>query len=91
VTTTSGIHAVQMSEYCIAMMLTFNYKIPVVLQLQAKAEWPKKTQDIFFPNTLRGQTLGIAGYGSIGRELGPWGLHSFTGVKHITLRQGHPQ
>lgn len=69
VTTTSGMHAVQMSEYCIAMMLTFNYKIPTMLQLQAKAEWPKKTQEMFAPNHLRGQTLGIAGYGSIGREL----------------------
>jgi len=70
VTTTSGIHAVQMSEYCIAMMLTFNYKIRDMLQLQTKAEWPKKPQEMFLPNTLRGQTLGIAGYGSIGRELG---------------------
>lgn len=69
VTTTSGIHAVQMSEYCIAMMLMFNYKITTMLQLQAKAEWPKKSQEMFAPNTLRGQTLGIAGYGSIGREL----------------------
>ncbi len=69
VTTTSGMHAVQMSEYCLAMMLAFNYQIPLLLQLQAKAEWPKKPRDMFAPNTLRGQTLGIAGYGSIGREL----------------------
>ncbi len=69
VTTTSGIHAVQMSEYCLAMMLTFNYKIRDMLHLQAKAEWPKKPQEMFAPNHLRGQTLGIAGYGSIGREL----------------------
>ncbi|MBA3874569.1 MAG: D-2-hydroxyacid dehydrogenase [Anaerolineae bacterium] len=69
ITTTSGIHTVQMSEFCLTMMLAFNYKLLTSLQLQAKAEWPKNPRDVFVPNTLRGQTLGIAGYGSIGREL----------------------
>ncbi|MEP6986629.1 MAG: D-2-hydroxyacid dehydrogenase [Chloroflexota bacterium] len=69
ITTTSGIHTVQMSEFCLTMMLAFNYKLLTSLQLQAKAEWPKNPRDVFAPNTLRGQTLGIAGYGSIGREL----------------------
>lgn len=69
VTTGSGIHAVQMAEYTLAMMLAFAYKIPTALQLQAKAEWPKNPIEVFAPYQLRGQTLGIAGYGSIGREL----------------------
>ena len=75
VTTASGMHAVQMSEYCLAMMLAFTYKLPRMLELQAKAEWPTKRNDmlnpddIFAPVHLRGQTLGIVGYGSIGREL----------------------
>ncbi len=69
ITTGSGIHAVQMAEYTLAMMLSFAYKIPTALQLQAKAEWPKEPQKVFAPHQLRGQTLGIAGYGSIGREL----------------------
>jgi len=69
VTTTSGIHAVQMSEFCVAMMLAFTYKIPTLLQLQAKMEWPQNAHQMFLPHELRGQTLGIVGYGSIGREL----------------------
>lgn len=69
VTTTSGIHAVPMAEYCIGMMLAFTYKLPLALQYQAKAEWPEKPHSIFNPRELRGQTLGIVGYGSIGREL----------------------
>jgi phosphoglycerate dehydrogenase-like enzyme len=75
VTTASGIHAVQMSEYCLAMMLAFTYRIPRMLALQAKAEWPAKRNgmpnpdDVFAPRELRGQTLGVVGYGSIGREL----------------------
>lgn len=69
VTTTSGIHAVQMSEFSLGMMLAFNYKIPLMLQLQSKADWPEKPIEVFAPRELRGQVLGIAGYGSIGREL----------------------
>ncbi|MEZ4670135.1 MAG: D-2-hydroxyacid dehydrogenase [Anaerolineae bacterium] len=69
ITTGSGIHAVQMAEYCIGMMLALTYKIPQMLELKAKAEWPENSTSIFAPRELRGQTLGIVGYGSIGREL----------------------
>jgi phosphoglycerate dehydrogenase-like enzyme len=69
ITTASGIHAVQIAEYCLAMMLAFNVQIPRMLDLQQKAEWPTEPHKIFSPRTLRGQTLGIHGYGSIGREL----------------------
>jgi phosphoglycerate dehydrogenase-like enzyme len=69
VTTASGVHAIHMAEFCLAMMLAFTYRIPALLQFQAKAEWPKEAHDIFNPRELRGQTLGIVGYGSIGREL----------------------
>lgn len=75
ITTTSGIHAVQMAEYCLAMMLAFAYKIPTMLALQARGEWQTKKSDsqgggaLFEPRQLADQTLGIIGYGSIGREL----------------------
>lgn len=69
VTSGSGIHAVQMAEYTFMMMLAFAYKLPTALDLQAKSDWPKKPLDIFTPHQLRGQTIGIAGYGSIGREV----------------------
>jgi phosphoglycerate dehydrogenase-like enzyme len=69
VTTASGIHATPMAEWCLGMMLAFTYRIPQMLALQAKAEWPKRPHAIFAPRELRGQTLGIVGYGSVGREL----------------------
>jgi len=69
VTNASGIHAVRMAEYCLMMMLAFNYQLPRLLQLQANVEWPEKSGQMFKPYDLRGQTLGIAGYGAIGREL----------------------
>lgn len=69
VTSTSGIHASHMAEFCLAMMLAFEYKIPTMLDFQSRAEWPKDRSSIFTWRGLRGQTLGIVGYGSIGREL----------------------
>jgi phosphoglycerate dehydrogenase-like enzyme len=69
ITTASGIHAVQIAEYTLGMMLAFNLQLPKMFELQLKAEWPADPHKIFVPRTLRGQTLGIHGYGSIGREL----------------------
>lgn len=69
ITSTSGIHAVQMAEFGMAMMLAFMYRLPELLELQAKAEWPEHPQRVFSPHGLRDLTLGIVGYGSIGREL----------------------
>jgi phosphoglycerate dehydrogenase-like enzyme len=67
VTTASGIHASPIGEYCMAMILATAYEVPRFLALQARAEW--LAPDRYVPRTLRGQTIGIVGYGSIGREL----------------------
>lgn len=69
ITSTSGIHATQMAEFSLAMMLAFTYNLPKMLELQARVEWPKDRYQYFTPRPLRDQTLGIVGYGSIGREL----------------------
>ncbi len=91
VTTSSGIHAVAMSEFSLGMMLAFNYKIPHMLQLQRAVEWPKERQKIFAPQTLRGQTLGIVGYGAIGRELARMADH--LGMKVLAIKRDvmHPE
>lgn len=69
VTSASGIHAVQMAEFSLMMILAANYRLPHMQRFQAKATWPDKRFEIFAPRALRGQRLGIVGYGSIGREL----------------------
>jgi phosphoglycerate dehydrogenase-like enzyme len=69
VTTTNGIHAVQMAEFSMMMMMAFNYKLPLMLDLQHKADWPENPRKVFEPREMRGQTVGIVGYGAIGREL----------------------
>ena len=66
ITTASGIHATPIAEYCLAMMLAFACRLPHFLQRQADADWDRSGHE---SDTLRGQTLGIVGYGSIGREL----------------------
>ncbi len=67
-TTTSGIHAPKIAEYTLGMMLAFMLKLPLMLRYQRKTEWPDAPLDVFITHELRGQTLGIVGYGSIGRE-----------------------
>ncbi len=69
ITTSSGIHATTIAEYCLMMMLAFAYRLPAMLRLQTKAEWPDKQHKTFTSRELRGLTVGIVGYGSIGREL----------------------
>lgn len=69
VTTTSGIHATPIAEYCVGMMLAFTYKLPLMFDLKQKGEWPADQHKQFAPLALRGQTLGIVGYGALGREL----------------------
>jgi phosphoglycerate dehydrogenase-like enzyme len=69
ITNTSGIHAVQMAEYSLMMMLAFNYRLLTMVGAKERVEWPDNSGAIYQPLPLRGQTLGIVGYGSIGREL----------------------
>jgi phosphoglycerate dehydrogenase-like enzyme len=69
VTSASGIHAVPMTEYAIGMMIAWAYQFPLMFKHQQQRHWDTRSQKVFAPQHLRGKTLGIVGYGSIGREL----------------------
>ncbi|MCY3863804.1 MAG: D-2-hydroxyacid dehydrogenase [Chloroflexi bacterium] len=69
VTSTSGIHATNMAHYCLMTMLMFNYQMRAAFELQREAAWPEQPHDLFTPVDMDRQTVGIVGYGSIGREL----------------------
>jgi phosphoglycerate dehydrogenase-like enzyme len=69
VTTASGIHAQPIANYCVMMMLAFNYKLPRMMREQQQKIWQAKQYDIYQPIDMHRQTLGIVGYGTIGREL----------------------
>lgn len=68
ITTASGIHAVPIGEFAIALMLALARKIPLMTRKQERAEWPRNKWNLFLGTELRGKTLGIVGYGSIGRH-----------------------
>jgi phosphoglycerate dehydrogenase-like enzyme len=68
-TTASGIHAETIANYCLMMMLAFHYQLPRMIRDQQIAHWPERPHDLYRPIDVRGRTLGIVGYGTIGREL----------------------
>ncbi|HSM56443.1 MAG TPA: D-2-hydroxyacid dehydrogenase [Candidatus Sulfomarinibacteraceae bacterium] len=69
ITTASGVHATNMAQYVMAQILAWANRVPRWLHYQRAGEWPEKRWEKFLPDELRGKTLGIAGYGSIGREV----------------------
>jgi phosphoglycerate dehydrogenase-like enzyme len=69
ITTLSGAAASQVAEYVLAMMLALSRKLPTLLASQKKSEWPKDRFERFSPFELNGKTIGIIGYGSIGRQI----------------------
>ena len=68
-TTASGIHTVAIAEYVLALILAFAHHLPKMFADKASATWPKGRWARYVPRELRGATLGIVGYGSIGREV----------------------
>ncbi len=69
VTTLSGAATSQIAEYVLTMLLAFGRQLPALSAQQKKAEWPKDRWERFKPRELRNSTVGIIGYGSIGRQI----------------------
>ncbi len=69
VTNASGIHAPNIAQYVLAQILSWAHRTPRWFYYQQRGEWPRGRWEKFVPDELRGKTLGIAGYGSIGREV----------------------
>jgi len=69
ITTTSGLHAPNIGQYVMAQILTWANRVPSWLYYQQNKNWPEDRWSIFLPDELRGRTLGILGFGSIGRQI----------------------
>jgi phosphoglycerate dehydrogenase-like enzyme len=70
-TTTSGVHAATVAEYAVTMLLALAHRVPRMVAWQTRGTWPpdERRWELFVPAEVRGATIGIIGYGSIGREL----------------------
>lgn len=66
VTTASGTHGVPIAQYVSCATLMLAHRMPQVLQYKETQQWPNRLT--LAGRLLRGQTVGIIGYGSIGRE-----------------------
>ena len=90
-TTLSGAAATQMAEYILMMLLALGHRLPDLMQHQINVEWPKDRWERFAPLELRNSTVGIIGYGSIGRQVARL-LHPFGATILATKRDAlHPE
>lgn len=90
-TSLSGAAVTQVAEYILMMLLALGHRLPALIENQRAAKWPKDRWKLFSPRELRGSTVGIVGYGSIGREVARL-LHAFGATVLATKRDVmHPQ
>jgi len=70
-TTMSGVITGQIAEYVLMAMLAFGQKLFMLRCYQRERKWPDREEKWidFMPIDLRGSTVGILGYGSIGRQV----------------------
>lgn len=91
VTNLSGASVSQMAEHAMMMMLVLGHHLPEAIDYQKHAEWPSGRWERFSPLELRGATVGIVGYGSVGRQIARL-LHAFGATVLATKRDAmHPE
>lgn len=92
-TSMSGVITSQIAEYVVMTLLAFGQKLPKLLRYQHNRTWPseKEKWDGLLPVELRNSTVGIIGYGSIGRQvarlLQPFGATVLAAKKDVM----HPE
>ena len=72
VTNGSGLHVVAMGEYVVASLLQITQRVPLRMEHQRRGYWPAWRSEEWFEASgrrLRGTTLVVVGYGSVGREI----------------------
>ena len=91
-TTTSGVHAATIAEYAITVLLALAHRVPRMVEWKARGGWPPDGQrwPLFVPTEVRGATLGLIGYGSIGRELARIAKTAF-GMRVLTCKRDPSQ
>jgi phosphoglycerate dehydrogenase-like enzyme len=72
VTNLAGVAPPNMAEYALMMMLAFSHRLPNIMHNQTQRNWGDSSfrWNTFMPSELLGKTVGVVGYGAIGREIG---------------------
>lgn len=72
IATIGGVSPTPLAEYVLFLLLGFAHRLPAMLDVRQSRAWPSPQQrwDAFLPAALTGATVGIVGYGRIGREIG---------------------
>ncbi len=92
-TTMSGVITGQIAEYVLMAMLALGQKLPQLRGYQRERKWPgrEEKRSRLLPVELQHSTVGILGYGSIGRQvarlLRPFGATILAAKKDVT----HPE
>ncbi len=73
------------------MLLALGHRLPALVENQRQKGWPKDRWHRFLPVELNASTVGIVGYGSLGRETARL-LHAFGAQVLATKRDArHPE
>jgi phosphoglycerate dehydrogenase-like enzyme len=87
-TTAAGVHAVNMGEYTLMMMLALAHKMRLMFKMMNGKTWHTGASSEFMPMELHGATLGLIGYGALGRRIAE--LARAFGMQVMALRYRLP-
>jgi phosphoglycerate dehydrogenase-like enzyme len=88
IATLGGIAPVPMAEYALMATLELAHRIPLVQRYRDERTWPGDAERLerLTPRQLSGATMGIVGYGRIGREIAR--LADAFGMTVVGVRRG---
>jgi len=66
ITNASGVHAIQISEHILALLLAFARRLPQAMRAQLRGEWQREEREDIFE--LAGKTMVLIGVGAIGER-----------------------
>jgi phosphoglycerate dehydrogenase-like enzyme len=84
-TSMSGSSAPQMAEFALMCVLALGHRLPQIMGSTAEEQWAEGRYSRFEPHELFNSTVGILGYGSIGREVARL-FHAFGATVLATKR-----
>jgi phosphoglycerate dehydrogenase-like enzyme len=88
-TSASGVHAINIAEQVFSMTLAWMRHVPLIVDQQRQHRWPPNAGErvsMYMAEELWGKTIGIVGYGSIGRQVAA--LARAFGMRVLAMQRG---